>query len=75
MDLEKADGKGQVDLEACHRSYSIDLGKMEQTNLSTDVKRKVERAKSSKIKYNVSDSPWTDIVCILVPYSYDSTYM
>lgn len=50
MDLEKADGKGQVDLEACHSS--IDLGKMEQTNLSTDVKRKVERAKSSKIKYN-----------------------
>lgn len=41
-----------MDLEACHRSYSIDLGKMEQTNLSTDVKRKVERAKSSKIKYH-----------------------
>lgn len=41
-----------MDLEACRRSYSIDLGKMEQTNLSTDVKRKVERAKSSKIKYH-----------------------
>lgn len=56
MDLEKADGKGQVDMEACHRSYSIDLGKMEQTNLSTDVKRKVERAKSNGVAPDPSAS-------------------
>lgn len=64
MDLEKADGKGQVDMEACHRSYSIDLGKMEQTNLSTDVKRKVERAKSSKIKYNQCIRQSMDWYCL-----------
>lgn len=49
IELEQADGKGHVDFEACQRSYSIDVAKLEQTNVTTDVKRKVERAKSSEI--------------------------
>ncbi|KAJ8303197.1 hypothetical protein KUTeg_019593 [Tegillarca granosa] len=32
-----------VDVEACHRSYTIDIGKMEQTNTVTKVIRKVAR--------------------------------
>ena len=50
LDLEEAQSakESTYDLEACHRSYTIDLGKMEQTNTVTDVTRKVAREESSE---------------------------
>ncbi|XP_022343274.1 poly [ADP-ribose] polymerase 2-like isoform X2 [Crassostrea virginica] len=56
IELEQADGKGHVDFEACQRSYSIDVAKLEQTNVTTDVKRKVERAKSNAVAADPSAS-------------------
>lgn len=37
-----------VDVEACSRSYTIDIGKMEQTNTVTNVIRKVARNVASE---------------------------
>ncbi|XP_062609623.1 poly [ADP-ribose] polymerase 2-like [Saccostrea cucullata] len=56
VDLERAEGKGHIDFEAFKRSYSIDVAKMEQINTSTDVKRKVDRVKSSAIAADPSAS-------------------
>ncbi|KAK3589103.1 hypothetical protein CHS0354_017445 [Potamilus streckersoni] len=46
--LEKARESGEttVDIVASHRSYSIDISKMEQRNTVTDLKKKVCRNKS-----------------------------
>ena len=49
------------DLEACHRSYRIDMKKMEQTNTVTNVTRKVAREESSK--------------CLLKMYTVNSRYL
>ena len=50
LDLEEAQSakESSYDLEACSRSYTIDLDKMEQTNTVTNVVRKVAREESSK---------------------------
>jgi len=46
--LEKAliNKESSVDIEACHRAYSVDIPTMEQTNTTTDVKRSVKREPS-----------------------------
>lgn len=50
VDLEKGKMSGEttVDVDACHRSYTVDLKNMDQTNTVTDVKRTVKREKSGE---------------------------
>lgn len=51
LELEEArdSKKGSVAFKASHRSYEVDLAKMEQVNTTSDVKRKVSRTKSDAI--------------------------
>ncbi|PVD21135.1 hypothetical protein C0Q70_19301 [Pomacea canaliculata] len=48
LELEKAreDKQESIDFEACGRTYRVDLLKLEQVNISTNVIRKVARTKS-----------------------------
>lgn len=48
--LEKAfiNKENTVNIEACHRAYSVDITKMEQTNTTTNVKRAVHRQSSGR---------------------------
>lgn len=39
-----------IDLEACGRSYKVDLQKLEQTNTATSVTRKIAREQSTAVK-------------------------
>ncbi|KAK7475539.1 hypothetical protein BaRGS_00033228, partial [Batillaria attramentaria] len=68
LELEEAreTKKGSVSFEACHRSYDVDLAKMEQLNTVTNVKRKVARSKSvRKVTINKGSAP-VDAECPLV---------
>lgn len=45
LELAKQNSDDSVDIVAAHRAYKIDLQAMEQSNVSTQVIRKVERQK------------------------------
>lgn len=54
--------KDSVVIEACSRSYSVDVQNMEQKNTVTDVVRKVFRVQSSKFFcYTISTKCMKDI--------------
>ena len=48
LEEARSNKESTYDLEASHRSYRIDIAKLEQTNTTTDVVRKVSRAESSE---------------------------
>ena len=55
LDLEDSyqGSTGPVALVACHRAYTVDVGKMEQTNDTTGVVRKVKRITVKGILTNI----------------------
>ncbi|XP_052818983.1 poly [ADP-ribose] polymerase 2-like isoform X2 [Mya arenaria] len=50
LETGKQDGSGSVDITAYGRKYRVDINKMEQTNIDTDVCRNISRSKSKAVK-------------------------